>query len=189
VGLGEPHPNSYIYITAHTLPGPTGQFQWQNPKGDNELGMRRWNLGKFEIRKSYRSWWPMQMCILQSIASYIQCFWKEKWDSVNGNYHTMGQSQQEANQTILHKGNTRCPKSITNQAHSSPRTDNHKLQEWEELHSQGLKQQLPKCSDLKPSLSLGKELCSFSIHQSLRGGSSQSPGPRLLLALPSIFWI
>lgn len=72
VGLGEPHPNSYIYITAHALPGPTGRFQWQNPKGDNELGMRRWNLGKFGIRKSYRSWWPMQMCILRSIASYIR---------------------------------------------------------------------------------------------------------------------
>lgn len=47
----------------------------------------------------------MQAHLLSNAASYIQFSWK-KWDSVSKSYYSMGHSQQEANQTVLHKENT-----------------------------------------------------------------------------------
>lgn len=56
----------------------------------------------------------------------------------------MGQSQQEANQTILHKGNKGYLKSITARAHRVLGTDSHSPHMVERIVSQDLKPQLPQ---------------------------------------------
>lgn len=56
----------------------------------------------------------------------------------------MGQSQQEANQTTLHKGNTGYLKNSTTRAHSVLGTDSLAPLRRQELCSQDLKPQLPR---------------------------------------------
>ena len=88
----------------------------------------------------------------------------------------MGQSQQEANQTMLHKGNTGYLKNITTRAHSVLGTDSlaSPLPRRQELCSQDLKPQLPQGPSPRPLpawssmfLVLEKKLTSFLIHQIL----------------------
>lgn len=58
-----------------------------------------------------------QASLLRTTALDILCS-RDKWYRVNKICHTMVQSQQEANQAVLHKGNTGYLKSITEQSHS-----------------------------------------------------------------------
>lgn len=77
-------------------------------------------------------------------CSILQFSWK-KWDSVSKSYYSMGHSQQEANQTVLHKENTGSLKGVeTKQTHSSLGTGNHRTLGWDALGAQSPELQLPQ---------------------------------------------
>lgn len=56
----------------------------------------------------------------------------------------MGRKEREVNQTVLHKGNTRYLKSITDPVHSNLEASNQSLVWKEELGSQDIKPWIPQ---------------------------------------------
>lgn len=115
------------------------------------------NIGKLGIRTSCISYALCQASSFIRIASYI-LFSRVR----------MGWNQQEACQTLSHKGNTGYLKRITVWAHRGLGTDNHSPILWAELGSQDLKPKLPQGSGPRPLpslltvfLVLEKEPCSF----------------------------
>lgn len=98
--------------------------------------------------------------------------------------HTVGQSQQEGNQAMLPKGNTMYLKDITDGAHSSLKTNNHKP--VGSFGFSGSEATAPPRSwpQAFPSIFvvLEKELFSFPIHQVLR-----EKGPHALAL--SHYWL
>lgn len=101
---------------------------------------------------------------------------------VKRNYHTRGQTEEESNKTMLHKGNTGYLKNTTDQLYNGLGTDNHSPKWWTKLSSQYLKQALPKGPGPRPSpallgifLALEKELY-FTLSTS--GPQAKLPRPR-----------
>lgn len=73
-------------------------------RGRTRLGdEKRKKTGKFGIRRSCTNWCLIQ--VYYEAQHLMYSLPEEKWDRVSKNCHTMGQSQHEANQAMLHKGN------------------------------------------------------------------------------------
>jgi len=131
-----------------------------------------------------------QASLLGSIGSFIQFAWGWGWDRTAENYYTMGQSQQEANQTMLHKVGMTYLKGVGDKVHIGLGTDSLSL-----LGRVGFSEsELRVCSSprswsqvntgpVKHSPGLEKESC--PIHQ----GKSQI-GPALTVKDSSVWgWL